>query len=70
MNKKDEIQRSIINEIIKNNFKGIILASVRSGKTRQLLTSIKNIVKIILILKYWYYILIQIFDNPGKKSVI
>ena len=42
MNKKDEIQRSIINEIIKNNFKGIILASVRSGKTRQLLTSIKE----------------------------
>jgi len=42
MNKKDKIQRNIINEIIKNNFKGIILASVRSGKTRQLLYSIKK----------------------------
>ena len=42
MNKKDEIQRSIINEIIKNNFKGIVLSSVRSGKTRILLSSIKK----------------------------
>lgn len=41
-NKKDEVQEEIINTIIKNNFKGIVLASVRSGKTRQLLSSIKK----------------------------
>ena len=42
MNKKDEIQKEIVNTIIKNNFKGIILASVRTGKTRILLNSIKE----------------------------
>jgi len=41
-NKKNEVQEEIINTIIKNNFKGIILASVRSGKTRILLSSIKE----------------------------
>jgi superfamily II DNA or RNA helicase len=37
---KSEIQEGIINTIIKNNCRGIILSSVRSGKTRILLTSI------------------------------
>lgn len=42
MNKKDEVQKNIKDEIIKNNFKGIVLSSVRSGKTRILLNSIKE----------------------------
>lgn len=39
MTKKDEIQIEIINTILKEDFNGIVLASVRSGKTRILLTS-------------------------------
>lgn len=39
---KNEIQREIIDKIKKNNLRGIILASVRSGKTRQILTAIKE----------------------------
>ena len=42
---KTEIQEKIINTIIENNCRGIILASVRSGKTRQLLISIKEYFK-------------------------
>lgn len=42
MKNKDLIQKEIIDIIIKNNFKGIILSSVRSGKTRILLNSIKK----------------------------
>ena len=42
---KTEIQEKIINTIIQNNCRGIILASVRSGKTRQLLMSIKKYFK-------------------------
>ena len=42
---KTEIQEKIINTIIENNCRGIILASVRSGKTRQLLMSIKKYFK-------------------------
>jgi superfamily II DNA or RNA helicase len=42
MTKKDEIQDNIISEIIRNNFKGIVLSSVRSGKTRILLKSIQK----------------------------
>lgn len=40
---KDEIQRIIIDKIKKALFRGIILASVRSGKTRILLTAIREI---------------------------
>jgi superfamily II DNA or RNA helicase len=44
---KDDIQKEIINTIVDSNFKGIILSSVRSGKTRILLTAIcKHMVKI------------------------
>lgn len=44
---KSEIQTEIINTVVENNCKGIILSSVRSGKTRILLTSIcKQIVKL------------------------
>lgn len=39
---KDEIQRIIIDKIKKALFRGIVLASVRSGKTRQLLTAIRE----------------------------
>jgi superfamily II DNA or RNA helicase len=42
MTKKNEIQDNIISEIIRNNFKGIVLSSVRSGKTRILLKSIQK----------------------------
>lgn len=42
MRTKNEIQREIIDKIKKNNLRGIILASVRSGKTRQILTAIKE----------------------------
>jgi superfamily II DNA or RNA helicase len=44
---KDEIQKEIINTIVNANCKGIVLSSVRSGKTRILLTSIcKHIIKL------------------------
>ncbi len=42
MKSKDDIQRGVINEIIKNDFRGIILVSVRGGKTRILITAIKE----------------------------
>ena len=42
---KTEIQEKIINTIKANDMRGIILASVRSGKTRQLLISIKEYFK-------------------------
>lgn len=42
MNKKDEIQRIIIDKIKNALFRGIVLASVRSGKTRILLNSIRE----------------------------
>jgi superfamily II DNA or RNA helicase len=42
MTKKTEIQRIIKNQIIDSDFRGIILSSVRSGKTRILLESIKE----------------------------
>ena len=40
---KNEIQRIIIDKIKNALFRGIVLASVRSGKTRQLLTAIKEL---------------------------
>ena len=40
---KNEIQRIIIDKIKNALFRGIVLASVRSGKTRQLLTAIREI---------------------------
>lgn len=44
---KDEIQKEIINTIIDNDCRGIVLSSVRSGKTRILLKSVcKHIVKL------------------------
>ena len=42
MKSKDDIQKEIINTIVDANCRGIILSSVRSGKTRCLLLSIKN----------------------------
>lgn len=39
---KDQIQERIISQIISNDFKGIVLASVRSGKTRILLNAIRR----------------------------
>lgn len=40
---RNEIQRIIINKIKNALFRGIVLASVRSGKTRQLLTAIREL---------------------------
>ena len=42
---KTEIQEKIINTIIQNNCKGIVLSSVRSGKTRILLKTIERYFK-------------------------
>ena len=39
---KNEIQRIIIDKIKKAYFRGIVLASVRSGKSRVLLTAIRE----------------------------
>lgn len=39
---KDIIQRRIIDDIVKANFRGIVLSSIRSGKTRILITAIKE----------------------------
>jgi len=43
---KDIIQRRIINDIVGANFRGIVLSSIRSGKTRILITAIKEHCKI------------------------
>jgi superfamily II DNA or RNA helicase len=45
MTKKDEIQQKIINTIVENKCRGIILASVRSGKTRMLIKSVDEFTK-------------------------
>jgi superfamily II DNA or RNA helicase len=46
MRSKNEIQVDIINKIVDSDFRGIVLSSVRSGKTRILLTSaLKHMVK-------------------------
>ena len=42
MKTKDEIQAKIINTIIKKKLKGIVLSSVRSGKTRILLETVRK----------------------------
>ena len=42
---KTEIQENIINTIIENNCRGIVLSSVRSGKTRVLLKTIERYFK-------------------------
>ena len=42
---KTEIQENIINRIIENNCRGIVLSSVRSGKTRVLLKTIERYFK-------------------------
>lgn len=42
MKTKDEIQLEISNKIIDSSFRGIVLSSVRSGKTRIILESIKK----------------------------
>lgn len=39
---KDEIQQEIINKIVDNNCRGIVLSSVRSGKSRMLIKSINK----------------------------
>lgn len=46
MTKKDEVQRRLINTIVASDFRGIVLSSVRSGKTRILITAIKEHCKI------------------------
>lgn len=46
MSKKDEVQREIVTKIVEADFRGIVLSSVRSGKTRIILTSIKEHSKI------------------------
>lgn len=44
---KNEIQSEIINTLVDYNFRGIVLSSVRSGKTRILLTAIcKHMIKL------------------------
>lgn len=40
MEKKDQIQKRIRDQIVDSDFKGIVLSSVRSGKTRILLNSL------------------------------
>jgi superfamily II DNA or RNA helicase len=42
MKTKNEIQQEIINTIVENNCRGIVLSSVRSGKTRMLINSIRE----------------------------
>jgi superfamily II DNA or RNA helicase len=42
MTKKDEVQEKIRTQILENEFKGIVLSSVRSGKTRILLNCVKT----------------------------
>lgn len=42
MKTKDEVQKEIIKKIVIDDFRGIVLASVRSGKTRILLTAIQE----------------------------
>ena len=42
MKDKNEIQQEIINTIVDNNCRGIVLSSVRSGKTRVLIKSINK----------------------------
>lgn len=42
MKSKNEIQKEIINVILEKDFRGIVLASMRSGKTRILLESVKK----------------------------
>jgi len=42
MTKKDEIQECLKNQIVASCFRGIVLSSVRSGKTRILITAIKE----------------------------
>lgn len=47
MRTKNEIQSEIIDTIVENDFKGIVLSSVRSGKTRVLLmSSLKHMLKV------------------------
>ena len=45
---KTEIQEKIINVIIKNNCRGIVLSSVRSGKSRVLLKTIERYFKFLI----------------------
>lgn len=42
MTKKDEIQECLKNQIVASCFRGIVLSSVRSGKTRILISAIKE----------------------------
>ena len=42
MRDKNQVQREIIDILKTKNIKGIVLASVRSGKCRQILTAIKE----------------------------
>jgi len=49
MTKKDLIQEDIINKIIDSKFSGIVESSVRSGKTRILLNSVKRYSELIMI---------------------
>lgn len=42
MRTKTQVQKEIVNDILESDFRGIVLSSVRSGKTRILLTAIKE----------------------------
>ncbi len=42
MRTKNQIQKEIVDKILESDFKGIVLSSVRSGKTRILITAIKE----------------------------
>lgn len=42
MKTKEVIQKEIVDKILKSNFRGVVLSSVRSGKTRILITAVKE----------------------------
>lgn len=66
---KTEIQTGIINTIVENNCRGIILSSVRSGKTRILLTSIcKQIIKLYRNISFKEKSILVLYPNIDIKN--
>ena len=66
---KTEIQTGIINTIVENECRGIILSSVRSGKTRILLTSIcKQIVKLYGNIRFKDKSILVLYPNIDIKN--
>lgn len=66
---KDEIQKNIINTIVNNNCRGIVLSSVRSGKTRILLTSIcKQIIKLYGNISFKEKSILVLYPNVDIKN--